>query len=160
MLPATPRTRTPTDLKWLLNERAAIAGDIAALTVRQKTQVTKRERMALQLERAKSAHDATARHLNSKQATLAALDASLALAYKDVEPSAAGIVHAWAGRYGKRGALTAFLLEKIRDAAPATMTTTLLIDLAIRHFGLITELMPTDRAKFRRTVAKMLILSV
>lgn len=90
------------------------------------------------------------------RAKLASLDATLVMFNEAVRPDAAGIVHAWAGKYGKRGALGAFLLETIRDAAPATVTTTLLTNLAIRHFGLTTEVMPTERAKFRRTVTSRL----
>ncbi|MCK7495806.1 MAG: hypothetical protein MZW92_36175 [Comamonadaceae bacterium] len=43
-------------------------------------------------------------------ARIAALDRTIELGFPVANPAAAGVVRAWAGRYGERGALAAFLL--------------------------------------------------
>ncbi len=48
-----------------------------------------------------------------------ALDETMAMFAPNLNPAAAGVVHAFAGKYGKFGGLTAFLLEQIRLAGPS-----------------------------------------
>lgn len=95
------RTRTPPDLKWLLNERAAIAGRIQKL-----------EKVLHGLHKMEQS-------LSECRGTLDALDTAIGLAYQGVRPDAAGTVNAWAGKYGQLGALTEFVVQLLREAAPA-----------------------------------------
>jgi hypothetical protein len=145
------RTRTPPDVKWLLNERAALAGEHARAAANQLALHAKRERLEKQLykvvQQIGSAQTAAAR----AQASLDALDATMGLVNACLEPSAAGVVCAWAGKYGKRGALGAFVEEALRQAAPAPLTTTVLINLASQHFGIAFAL-PKDRLSLRKSV--------
>lgn len=91
----TPRTRTPPVFKWLLNERAALAGE---------TQRLQTELQRIQLE------------LPSVLAKLTALDATMAAIDPAVAPDAAGAVNAWAGKHGERGAVKACVLSHLRSA--------------------------------------------
>lgn len=91
----TPRTRTPPVFKWLLNERAVLAG---------KAQRLEAELQRIQLE------------LPSVLAKLGALDATMAAIDPAVAPDAAGTVNAWAGKYGERGAVKACVLSHLRSA--------------------------------------------
>lgn len=90
--------------------------------------------------------------MTAKQTAVAALDTTMLLIHRGIEPSAAGVVHAWAGKYGRRGALNAFLLQTIRDAAPASVTTSALLEIARSHFGLV--LVSVDSRKKFRDVLK------
>lgn len=93
---ATTRgTRTPPVFKWLLNERAALAGEAKRLQA---------ELERIQLE------------LPSVLAKLGALDATMAAIDPAVAPDAAGTVNAWAGKYGERGAVKACVLSHLRSA--------------------------------------------
>ena len=91
----TPRTRTPPVFKWLLNERAALAGEA--------------KRLEAELQRVQ-------RELPAVQEKLAALDTTLELLDKSVATDAAGTVNAWAGKYGARGAVKACVLSHLQVA--------------------------------------------
>jgi hypothetical protein len=145
------RTRTPPDVKWLLNERAALAGEVAKADSTQLGLLAKQARLTQQLEatavllaRSRVAQDRA-------QASMAALDVTIALAHSRVEPSAGGVVAAWAGKYGKRGGLGEFIARTLREAAPSPLTTSVLMDLAAREFQL-TFALATDRRSFNKSV--------
>lgn len=145
------RTRTPPDLKWLLNERAALAGEISKAFTRRNTLEARIAKTQRQLIEHTRVLEGANRALATSQASLQALDATLQRAYSAVHPGAAGVVHAWAGKYGKRGGLTDFLLKTLQDAAPTPVTTTVSINLAIKHFGLVINT-PRERTLFRHAV--------
>lgn len=105
-----PRTRTPPDVKWLLTERAALAGEHARAVAKQLALQTKRERIEKQLSKVQGQIASTATAAKRAQASLDALDATMGLVNTRLEPTAAGVVSAWAGKYGKRGALGAFIV--------------------------------------------------
>lgn len=95
------RTKTLPALKWLLVERATLQGDIQRLHATQA-------RVACELAKL--------------QTQLQALDSTLELAYSFVRPDGAGTIRRH-GRYGKRGALKAFIVAAIQNASPAAITT-------------------------------------
>lgn len=77
------RTQTPPELKWLLNERAALAGRLAGLhQAAAETRLAKRLATLAELER--TASDALAK--------LEALGATISLGYPEVSPDSAGTV--------------------------------------------------------------------
>ena len=91
----TPRTRTPPVFKWLLNERAVLAGEAL--------------RLQAELERIQLELPAVLAKLTALDATMAAIDPAVA-------PNAAGSVNAWAGKYGERGAVKACVLSHLQVA--------------------------------------------
>lgn len=109
------RTRTPPDLKWLLNERAAMAGALEEATVRKQHLTEKLVRL---------------------QKTLEDLDTTIGLLYPQVQTDVAGVVHAWAGKYGKRGALTESIKQALQDTHPASINVPMLRYCMAQKFGL------------------------
>lgn len=71
------------------------------------------------------------------------------------EPTSDGGVDAWAGKYGKRGALGELVREALGVAAPKPLTTTVLMNLAARQFGLTFPL-AKDRRNFKKSVSSSL----
>jgi hypothetical protein len=149
------RTRTPPDVKWLLTERATLAGEHARAVAKQLALQAKRERLEKQLSKLLGQIASTETAAKRAQASLDALDVTMGLVNPRLEPTAAGVVDAWAGKYGKRGALGAFVADTLRQAAPEPLTTTVLINLASRQFGL-TFTLPKDRRNFRKSVSSAL----
>ena len=145
------RTRTPPDVKWLLNERAALAGEVAKAQGTQTGLRAKQVRLVQQLAKVQFLMERSQCAQSRAQASIDALDATLALAHSRVEPTAGGVVEAWAGRYGKRGGLGEFIAQALREAAPAPLTTTILMNLAARHFGIPFPL-AKDRRSFNKSV--------
>jgi len=123
-----PRTRTPSAIKWLLNERAALAG--------------KAQRLEAELQRIQ-------RELPAVQEKLAALDTTLELLDKSVAPDAAGAVNAWAGKYGARGAVKDCVLSHLQSAGKSGIDVSTLAQQVAAALGV--EL-PTkkDFSAFRR----------
>ena len=120
--------RTPPDLKWLLNERASIDGAIEAQQDRRNGLGLKLAKLRHQLEIVQRDHDRSTVTISRFTANREALDAAIAMAYEQANPESAGTVRAWAGRYGERGALTAFVRASLQAAAPNSLTMTVLLD--------------------------------
>lgn len=129
-------TKTPPLLKWLLVERAAIAGEIARL---QNTQEQ------LSKEQAK------------QQARLNALDSTMRQVEKSINVSAAGQIQTHAGKYGKRGGLKAFIIGLLKQAAPSGIGSKAIVLSVIRHFGLEFATKAEMHAFSDRSVRKQLI---
>lgn len=149
------QTRIPPDVKWLLNEPAALAGVVEKAAVKQAGLRVKQGRLEhhlakvlLELERSRTAQ-------SRAQASVDALDATMGLVCARLEPTSAGVVDAWAGKYGKRGALGELIREALRAAAPEPLTTTVLMNLAARQFG-ITFPLARDRRNFNKSVSSSL----
>lgn len=130
------RLRTPPELKWLLNERAALAGVDAGLSEDQRLAVIQLARAEEAVLCARLRVEHLARMRSVAEQRLAALDHVVHLTNSGVNPEAGGVVKAWAGRYGERGALTAFLAETLKAAAPAPLPTSTLAQLAEENFTL------------------------
>lgn len=136
-LPANNRrTRTPSDLKLLLNERAAAAGEVRALEVACREfegRLVKLERAAGQIrEHLQHVRTVQAAH----QAQVDALDLVMHHGYPNIDPARVSAVNAWAGKYGTRGDLKKFILQFIRDAHPGAVSTSYLRAAIVAHFGL------------------------
>lgn len=149
------RTRTPPDVKWLLNERAALAGEVSKADVTQSGLRAKQARLERQLAKVQFLMERSLCAQSRAQASMGALDATMALAHSRVEPTAGGVVDAWAGKYGKRGGLGGFIAQSLRETAPEPLTTTVLMNLAAQHFG-ITFPLAKDRRSFNKSVSSSL----
>jgi hypothetical protein len=138
------REQTPPLLKWLLVERATLAGDIERSKEREASLRRELERaqelqahFAQQVELLQSRTALLPLVLADRKKRLAALDSSIATAYQNrVAPDAAGTVRAFAVEYRTRGSLKALLLKMLQDAAPGSLDTLTIVQRAIDHFGL------------------------
>lgn len=130
------RQRTPSDLKWLLAERAALAGELCHLQHQVRLAVIEYELAEAWFHRLTRERQT----LEARQADVAerrnALDAVLGLTHPSVNPAAGGQVRANSGRWGGRGALTAFLCETLQAAAPQALPTAVLLTCALAHSGI------------------------
>lgn len=150
-----PRPRTNPELKWLLNERAAITGEVA----RANETLTG---LRLQLQAAQSRLKILAAQIGTLEGSrdidlnsMAALDLVLANQYPTVEPSALRAVQAWAGKYGKRGALKMFVLDATRAAAPLPVTAPAIAQAAAPALRIPLKT-PEERQALRRRVTEIL----
>jgi hypothetical protein len=151
-----PRRRnTPPDLKWLLNERASVLGAIQSQDERRSQLEAKQQRLEHQLEIVQRDCQRTGVAIGRLQTNLQALDTAIAMAYSQANPESAGAVQAWAGRYGERGALTAFVKSALQHCAPSMLTMTVLMDMAAKQFGQ-TFTLPSERRSFRKSVRSAL----
>lgn len=147
--------KTPSDLKWLLNERASILGALGSQSERRSQLEAKQQKLEHQLEIVQRDCQRTGVAIGRLQTNLQALDTAIAMAYSQANPESAGAVQAWAGRYGERGALTAFVKSALQHCAPAMLTMTVLMDMAAKQFGQ-TFTLPSERRSFRKSVRSAL----
>jgi hypothetical protein len=151
----TPRQRTDPTVKWLLNERAALAGRISEL---DQAADTLRARLGIATRRAEAiaAKVMGAQRMRGNAVDrLQALDIVVAAAYPAVNPAAAGVVRARAGRYGARGGLKNYVLGLLKRASPACIATGELSKAAVAHFGIQFN-SQGEAAAFRKQVRRLL----
>ncbi len=108
-------SHTPPVLKWLLNERAMLCGDIQ----RAEDEVVRLQERIGGLRGQVEALDTTVRLLDSR-----------------VRPDTGGVVRAVEGRYESRGGLKAFVVEQLQAAGAPGIDTTTLAYLTAHRFGL------------------------
>lgn len=138
------REQTPSLLKWLLVERATLAGDIERSNEREaflRQELEEAQECQARLAREVEVLQARAAQqlpiLAAQQTRLAALDSTIVAAYDNqVAPGAAGTVRAFAVEYRQRGRLKALLVDMLRDAAPDSLDTLTILQRVIDHFGL------------------------
>lgn len=87
-MPKSPsvRTRTPPDLKWLLNERAAIAGKISRTYFHQSTLAPRLAALQRKMDGVTALILRCAQAREAHQAILDALDTTIGLAYNQADP--------------------------------------------------------------------------
>lgn len=156
---STSRTsrKTPSDLKWLLNERASVAGELAQLQEYIAQLESRLSKLVCVQERLTRSLTFRQERLGRVHALLRALDVAVAMAHPSANPEAAGVVKAWAGRYGKRGSMRAYLESRIKDAGTHGVTTADLIDGVISQFQLIVRL-SSERQCITKSVQTCLAL--
>lgn len=147
----SPLTRTPSELKWLLNERAAVLGRIGKARERVDSFGDSVRHYEHLLARAHGRRRAAELVVEEKLRTLQALDISISLVDSRVRPDCAGSVVPWKDKYGARGGLSSFLRETLRLAAPQPVSGAELTRLATEHFKL-SLLTPPERRSFRYSV--------
>ncbi len=149
--------RTPSHIKWLLTERASVAGELAQLQehiAQLDSRLSKLSRIQQRLAKSLSFRQ---ERLGRVDALLRALDVAIAMAHPATNPEAAGVVKAWAGRYGSRGALKAYIEGRIKDSGTHGVTTAELIDGVITQFQLIVRL-SSERQSITKSVQTCLAL--
>lgn len=150
------RTRTPSDIKWLLTEGAYLAGEVQQLSEQRQLLGKKlayytrlRERLVLLLQQTERAYTA-------KVQAQAALEHSLSVAAPGVSIASAKPLVLKRNWFGRLGALREFLEEQLCQSYPAQLTTAELVDRALQHFG-IEVYAPEVRTVVRRTIASTLL---
>jgi hypothetical protein len=149
------RTRTPAELKWLLNERAALCGRLAAYAEPREELRARVFRLETELQASRAALSVCDQAIAEVSAAIAALDTTMHLGFPQAAPASAGVVRAHT-KYGERGALTNFLQGHLRRMSPQSFTAAELRSVVVPHFGL-TFLTPREQRKFRSSFSKMLI---
>lgn len=149
------RSRTPPDLKWLLNERAAVAGEVNKAIIRSQALATRITAVQLLLERLNHRAQSVSNFTNQRQVTLAALGTAIGLINQDVRPDAAGVVNASAGKYGQWGGLTQFVAQALKEASPAPVSGRQLIARVISHFQIVI-VVPVERRSVKKSVSSAL----
>lgn len=152
---ASDRARTPSDLKWLLNQRAAYLGalprvEAKALPLQQKLAWLEAEIAKVKTRLAKVQESA-----QRIQRDIDALDVVLDVMHSQVNKDAVGPVNAWAGRYGERGALKEFIASFVRSAAPHSVKTVAIVDAVVWRFNLVIETQK-EREVLRHSVRRTL----
>ena len=130
------RQQTPPDIKWLLNERAALAGRVLALSKHIQRRQRKIEKLQAEIAELEAQKIPFEQERTEKQARRSALDHTMRLVNADVDPGAGGIVNAWQGRYGKRGALSQFVADTLKAAGSEGTTAKAIAFAANVHFDL------------------------
>jgi len=114
-VPVLPfRTRTPSDIKWTVNELAAVKGEIEHID-REVTRLKQRRARLMRMAKA-----------------LSTVTQVIAV---EVVPAAVEPVHAHT-RYGGRGNLRKYLRETLKAAHPGAVPTNVLAEGAVQVFGL------------------------
>lgn len=147
--------KTPPDLKWLLNERASILGALESQEERRLRLEAKQQKLEHQLQIVQRDSQRTEVTIRRLKTNLQALDAAISMVHSKANPECLGAVQAWAGRYGERGALTAFVKATLQTCAPDMLTMTVLMDMAAAQFGQ-TFTVPAERRSFRKSVRSAL----
>lgn len=155
MTTKSPRQRTGSGLKWLLNERAIAAGELARTSGAL-------EGLRQQLQDAQSRVGVLSTQVAELGATrdleltaVAALDLVIALEHPGAAPEGVGAVQAWAGKYGKRGALKMFVLDTVRATAPLPVTAPAIAQAAAAALRIPLGT-PSERQVLRRRVTEIL----
>ena len=130
-----PRTRTPSDLKFLLNERAALAGACAVLEEHLPALGAKVRAAEANLAARKDELSAVQASLASHIQELQAIELTLCAAYPSVRPDASGAVRARCQPgIRARGDLRRLMLDLLDGAAPEAVPTSTLVSVAAARF--------------------------
>lgn len=151
----TRRTRTPSDLKYLLNERAAVAGALTQVQMRAAPLLAELACLEAQAEHLRLKLEPLQAQESEQRVSLDALDTVIQHMYPTADPSCAGTVKASSGRCGHRGELAKFLLSALRQAPAEGVAVSTLLLLVASKFGL-TFGSPQERENFRDGVRRQL----
>lgn len=105
-----------------------------------------------ELDRRQRSVQALQAEMGTLLSRVTALDQTIALFSESLNPAAAGVVHAHAGKYGSFGGLTAFVGEQLQSAGKSGVDTLALMDRAALRFG-IDLCAPGARKRFKDTIA-------
>lgn len=151
----TPQVRTPPAIKWLLNERAALAGRICKLDEKLAGIADRQALAQRQVDRMAKKHSEGTAQRADVLAKLEALDRVMEAQYAALNPAAGGVVRERAGKYGALGGLKRYVLSVVQASGLAGIATGELAMLTAAHFGL-EMLTPHTRLNFRRQLRTLL----
>lgn len=141
--------KVPSALKWLVEKRARIAGEIKCCQQVLAVLAGESENLRFRLADAEMLQGSAQMRLERITRELAAVDQTVLLYDSSICPDRIEPVNAWQGNYGKRGALRKFLLETLKSRGLEFTDTPTLAVLTITEFSLVFE-HPTARAHWFR----------
>lgn len=141
----------------MLTERAALAGAVARITSDRLPLEAELEKLESQARQKRDHLAGMQSALLKHQAQLEAIELVLKHTYPGVDPASVGAVAAWAGKYGRRGELTAFIHSTIKAAHPEGVPTQQLMEAIMSRFSLGAT--KEDFLRFRHVVLKRLSLA-
>lgn len=156
-LNASECNRTPPDLKWLLNQRAAYLGELSRVQARAIPLQGEIARLEATLAKLKASLGVIENAGKAIQADIKALDVALDVMHGQVNKEAVKPVVAWAGRYGERGAQKKFIISFLKASYPHPVKTMTIVD-ALRHRFDLDISTPKERQNLRCSVRKTLYL--
>lgn len=156
--PNASPSRTPPDLKWLLNERAALVGQRQRAEQRAAHLATRLARLELLVPRLRRDLANAIGSRDSLDRRVQAFDQTVAIAYPQVSTDAAGVVRPQNGRYGRQGALKDFVRQCLEGFAPNPVGAAELKRLVIREFQL--EIRTPDENRTLKESIKAALLSL
>lgn len=135
--PLPRRTRTPSSLKWLLNELYALRGAVTRHTGSLET-LEVEERLLLQRLDSVRSRLGSARALRDADAIkLGALTKTIRTLHPDAQIDEHYVINAFDKPYGRRkGLLTQFVIKVCMEAGSEGISTSKVTDLAAAEFGL------------------------
>ena len=145
------QTHTPSTLKWLLNERAALSGQFLRLEAAGSRLGYRQARLEAELQACLAQADHVRLKRTDVAARIACLDHTMQLLESRLEPASAGTVHAWQGRYGARGGKKRFIEDALKSVFPAALPSPVLVTLVIEAFKL-TFFDQKERESYRRNM--------
>ena len=131
------KSPTPPQQKWLTGMRARIAGDLARAEQGASEWEWHARKAEQKLAAERRQHELFLAHVAQLRAKLSAMDGAIRLCKETLDPSTIAAVKAWAGKYGKRGAIKAALQQILERAAPDFVSTTALYEELASHLGLL-----------------------
>lgn len=136
---ASKMKKTPSALKWLAEKRARIAAQLASCE--QVVELIGGDVAILshELTNAQSLLAGAERRRARLTEELTAIDRTVTLYDENIDPKTIGMINAWQGNYGKRGALRNFLCDTLKSRAPEFVQTSELAVLVIMEFSLVFE---------------------
>lgn len=159
--------RTPPHIKWLLNERAMLQGELQRLTDRLPAYQERLEAAQAVLEQERATLSSAKHACEAVLQKIQALTVTIDSMAPDVNPDAVGPVNAWAGKYGQRGTLTAFLKQLLHGAYPDSLTIQEVCLVVQQKFGVVTttsreraNMVYSIRARLREYRAQGLVESL
>jgi hypothetical protein len=142
-------------LKWLLNERAAVAGEVNKAAMRSQALAAKMATLQRELKNLHHRLQSVSNVQDARRATLNAMDTAIGLAYRNVRADTGGVVNAQAGKYGLWGGLTDFVVQTLKDASPTPVSGRQLIAGVISHFQIVI-VVPAERRSVKTSVRSAL----
>lgn len=131
--------KTPSALKWLAEKRARIAGQLASTA--QVVELIEGDVAILNQELATLQPLLARAELRRLRLTdeLSAIDRTVTIYDENIDPKTIGMINAWQGSYGKRGALRNFLCDTLKSRATEFVQTSELASLVMLEFSLVFE---------------------
>ena len=120
--------KTPSALKWLAEKRARVANDT--------------------MQTGRMVQELTERH-QRLQTQLAALDETIKVYDRTIDPTSIAPVAAWQGRYGKRGVMRGALVEILEQHSPDWVSSELIERALIAKFA-IAFVSPAHRKRWHK----------